>query len=115
MPSLKVIYKIYLISGENATIDATLNLITSSRLTLPKNLNVKVLLSHNLIDNPNTQNANISYGFQGIKSKSTYATPKTIYFFKVDGIESVQIWKLQKQNWIVKFVSKNRIKQQKKH
>lgn len=92
------------ISGENATIDATLNLITSSRLTLPKNLNVKVLLSHNLIDNPNTQNVNISYGFQGIKSKSTYATPKTIYFFKVDGIESVQIWKLQKQNNTESFV-----------
>ena len=70
----------------------------ASRLTLPKNLAVKVLLSHNLIDNPSTQNPNISYGFQGIKSKSTYSTPKTIYFFGVDGIESVQIWKLQKQN-----------------
>lgn len=86
------------ISGENATVDATLNLIVASRLTLPKNLAVKVLLSHNLIDNPSTQNPNISYGFQGIKSKSTYSTPKTIYFFGVDGIESVQIWKLQKQN-----------------
>ena len=78
-------------------IDLRLNKLTKSSLILPQNLNVKVFLSHNLIDNPDTSNENLYFGFQGAKNNGTYVVGQNIYFYGFDEITLVKIYSLTKQ------------------
>ena len=75
-------------------INATLNKITKSGLKLPENQQVSVALSHNLIDNPDVLNQNISYGFQGVKDKSTNLVGTKLYYFGIGQLDSISIYKL---------------------
>lgn len=73
-------------------IDLRDNQITSNNLTLPTNANVKVNLSHNLLQGDLTQTENIVYGFQGVKNLQKYNTNQQIFFGGLDGIDSVKIY-----------------------
>ena len=79
-------------------IDATLNNITKDSLKLPDNLDVKVNLSHNLIDDPIETNTNVKYGFQGAKNNSTYTIGKQIYFNSFDDVTEISVYSLKKEN-----------------
>lgn len=73
-------------------IDLRDNQITSNNLTLPTNANVKVNLSHNLLQGDLTQTENIVYGFQGVKDEQKYNVNQQIFFGGLDGIENVKIY-----------------------
>ena len=73
-------------------IDLRDNQITSNNLTLPASTNVKVNLSHNLLQGDLTQTENIVYGFQGVKDKQKYNINQQIFFGGLDGIENVKIY-----------------------
>ena len=73
-------------------IDLRDNQITSDDLTLPTNANVKVNLSHNLLQGDLTQTENIVYGFQGAKNDHKYNKNQQIFFGGLEGIESVKIY-----------------------
>ena len=73
-------------------IDLRDNQITSNNLTLPTNANVKVNLSHNLLQGDLTQTENIVYGFQGVKDEQKYNINQQIFFGGLDGIDSVKIY-----------------------
>ena len=73
-------------------IDLRDNQITSNNLTLPTSTNVKVNLSHNLLQGDLTQTENIVYGFQGVKDKQKYNINQQIFFGGLDGIENVKIY-----------------------
>lgn len=73
-------------------IDLRDNQITSNNLTLPTNANVKVNLSHNLLQGDLTQIENIVYGFQGVKNEHKYNKNQQIFFGGLDGIENVKIY-----------------------
>lgn len=73
-------------------IDLRDNQITSNNLTLPTNANVKVNLSHNLLQGDLTQTENIVYGFQGVKNSQRYNTNQQIFFGGLHGIENVKIY-----------------------
>lgn len=73
-------------------IDLRDNQITSKNLTLPTSTNVKVNLSHNLLQGDLTQTENIVYGFQGVKNEQKYNINQQIFFGGLDGIDSVKIY-----------------------
>lgn len=73
-------------------IDLRDNQITSNNLTLPTSTNVKVNLSHNLLQDDITQTENIVYGFQGVKNEQKYNINQQIFFGGLDGIDSVKIY-----------------------
>ncbi len=75
-------------------IDVKLNNIENAGLLLPENEDVVVNLTHNLLDSPNTSNANISYGFQGVKDNATYVVGKSIYFYGLAEIDEIKIFRL---------------------
>ena len=78
-------------------IDLRLNEITKEELVLPDNSSVQVYLSHNLIDDPDTTNENLHYGFQGAKNNGTYVVGQKIYFYGFDEITQIKIYSLTKQ------------------
>lgn len=78
-------------------IDVRLNEITKENLKLPENLNVKVYLSHNLIDNPDTSNENLYFGFQGAKDNATYVVGQNIYFYGFDDVTQIKIYSLTQE------------------
>lgn len=78
-------------------VDLRLNYITKENLNLPQNLGVKLYLSHNLIDNPDTSNANLYFGFQGAKNNGTYVVGQNIYFYGFDEITQIKVYSLTKQ------------------
>ncbi len=73
-------------------IDVRDNKITKDRLNLPNNLDVKVLLSHNLIESPNLSNDNIKFGFQGAKNTGSYEKHSSIGYYGLDGVEKVEVY-----------------------
>ena len=75
---------------------ATENKITQQSLTLPTNNNVEVWLSNNYIIDPNTENANIHYGFQGVKDAQEYPINSSVAYYGLDGIDDVKIYSLTK-------------------
>ena len=86
------------IANSDCEIDIKLNLLTDSKLVLPQNENVKVSLSHNILDNINTENSNLSYGFQGVKDKGIYVVGKKIHFFGFGEYEQIEIYNLTAEN-----------------
>ena len=79
-------------------IDISLNNITDSNLTLPENTDVVVYLSHNVIDNPNEDNANLHYGFQGVKPNQKYVIGKKIHFYGYETFDEIGIFSLSVEN-----------------
>lgn len=80
----------------NGMVNLQLNYLTKDRLTLPTNLDVQVELSHNLIDEPDTTNPNIKFGFQGVKDDRVYTLGKKAYFNEFDVVSSINIYSLTK-------------------
>ncbi|MBO7508033.1 MAG: leucine-rich repeat domain-containing protein, partial [Clostridia bacterium] len=81
------------IANNACVIDISLNSLTDSKLTLPENENIVVHLSHNIIDQPNTENANLDFGFQGVKT-GRYTVGKKIHFYGYDTYEEIKIYSL---------------------
>ena len=79
----------------NANIDAKLNKITKQSLTLPDNTNLSINLTHNLIDDPDTTNVNITYGFQNVKDQSAYEIGRKIYLTPTSEISEIKIYSLE--------------------
>ncbi|HAJ77835.1 MAG TPA: hypothetical protein DCO89_02055 [Clostridiales bacterium] len=75
-------------------VNLQLNYLTKEKLTLPTNLDVEVELSHNLIDEPNTTNPNIKFGFQGVKDNYYYILGKKIHFDAFESISSISVYSL---------------------
>ena len=75
-------------------VDLKLNNLTKNKLTLPTNLEVVVELSHNLIDEPDTTNPNIKFGFQRVKNDYIYNLGKKVTFSSFESVTSISIYSL---------------------
>lgn len=80
-----------------SSIKATNNRITKNSLKLPS-ADLNVDLSFNFIDEIFENKANISYGVQGVKNNEKYAVGQKIGFYGLDGVDSIEIYFVDKEN-----------------
>lgn len=80
----------------NAEIFANNNIITLEKLVLPENVNVVVWLSNNYIIDPETNNPNLKFGFQGVKDGKNYKIGTNVAFYGLDGLDEITVYSLTK-------------------
>ena len=83
---------LYLIN--QGDIDVSLNYLEKSNVSLPQNIDVVVDLSNNLIEEPDTTNTNVTYGFQGAKTNVSFIRGQKVALYNNDVVTQAEIYRL---------------------